>query len=423
MFYLGQYYFLIREKLMKYKFVKVIKLLPAFIIALAFLQPETVNAAASGYISVHDFPYTYTWKDEQGVTRSEVLQGVRDRGNPNLPQVLCRNYYCPPRETVNILDLTQDMSPQILQFRLFVPPGTVYTNLLLYMARDVSCASVARFGSPPIGVYTDYDQLSYADDYDGATLQEVIAGEMTAVNRGGTMQIIADRSETPLFQNYHEDKPYTAGGWLYVRLILFNGNLSSFYRISWTNYVNFEIYKNWYNSMSETDWYNFNSVQASLNAPSAVTGSAGSVARNAATLSGEVINDGGAFVYSRGICWGMTPAPDLSGSVISYGTGTGKFSFPLNGLSPHTTYYYRAYATNAMGSSYGYTRSFTTINQRGNVNNDTEVDLADAILVLKILSGVDVSGETILREADVNGNRQLEMAEVLYILQKVGNIR
>jgi uncharacterized protein (TIGR02145 family) len=42
------------------------------------------------------------------------------------------------------------------------------------------------------------------------------------------------------------------------------------------------------------------------------------------------------------------------------GSGTGNFSVNLTNLSPHTTYYYQTYATNAVGTTYSSTYSFTT---------------------------------------------------------------
>jgi hypothetical protein len=45
---------------------------------------------------------------------------------------------------------------------------------------------------------------------------------------------------------------------------------------------------------------------------------------------------------------------------VASGSGTGSFSATLTGLSPNTTYYARAYATNAQGTSYGSQVSFTT---------------------------------------------------------------
>ena len=42
------------------------------------------------------------------------------------------------------------------------------------------------------------------------------------------------------------------------------------------------------------------------------------------------------------------------------GTGTGVYSGTLQNLNPLTTYYFRAYATNSVGTSYGNEVSFTT---------------------------------------------------------------
>ncbi|MDP5002241.1 MAG: hypothetical protein NWQ15_10115 [Flavobacterium sp.] len=42
------------------------------------------------------------------------------------------------------------------------------------------------------------------------------------------------------------------------------------------------------------------------------------------------------------------------------GTGTGSFTSSISGLTPNTTYYVRAYATNSVGTSYGNEINFTT---------------------------------------------------------------
>ena len=59
----------------------------------------------------------------------------------------------------------------------------------------------------------------------------------------------------------------------------------------------------------------------------------------------------------------------------------------------------------------------------GDLNGDDIVDLADAILALRIVSGVDVSGETINMGADVDGDDRIGLQEVLYILQEVAGLR
>ena len=59
----------------------------------------------------------------------------------------------------------------------------------------------------------------------------------------------------------------------------------------------------------------------------------------------------------------------------------------------------------------------------GDINNDKVVNLADAILGLQIVSGRSTSAKTIARGADVNGDGKIGMAEVIYILQKVAEVR
>jgi len=64
---------------------------------------------------------------------------------------------------------------------------------------------------------------------------------------------------------------------------------------------------------------------------------------------------------------------------------------------------------------------------RGDVNGDGIVDLADTILVLKVLAGIDTPG--LIRSdyntsgADVNDDTSIGLAEVIYILQKLSEVR
>ncbi|HPW67091.1 MAG TPA: FISUMP domain-containing protein [Salinivirgaceae bacterium] len=86
---------------------------------------------------------------------------------------------------------------------------------------------------------------------------------------------------------------------------------------------------------------------------------------NTAKSGGDITSDGGAAITARGVCWGTNQPPALSDNKTSDGTGTGKFSSVLSDLSPNTTYYVRAYATNSKGTGYGTVVSFTT---RENLN-------------------------------------------------------
>jgi hypothetical protein len=80
----------------------------------------------------------------------------------------------------------------------------------------------------------------------------------------------------------------------------------------------------------------------------------------AASSGGNVANDGGLPVTSRGVCWSTSPAPTIAGSHTTDGAGTGEFVSNLTGLSPLTFYYVRAYAVNNVGIAYGNEVTFTT---------------------------------------------------------------
>ncbi len=79
-----------------------------------------------------------------------------------------------------------------------------------------------------------------------------------------------------------------------------------------------------------------------------------------ATGGGEVLLTGGADVSARGVCWSTSQSPTIANSKSSDGTGVGIFSSTINNLSPGTTYYVRAYATNSAGTAYGDQVMFTT---------------------------------------------------------------
>lgn len=94
--------------------------------------------------------------------------------------------------------------------------------------------------------------------------------------------------------------------------------------------------------------------------PRVSTLSVSSVTDSSAVSGGNVTDDRGADITARGIVWSTSPNPTLTSGLTSNGTGTGLYSSSLSGLSPGTKYYIRAYATNAVGTTYGNQVSFTT---------------------------------------------------------------
>ena len=96
-----------------------------------------------------------------------------------------------------------------------------------------------------------------------------------------------------------------------------------------------------------------------------------------AVAGGEITSDGGAEVYSRGICWGVNPSPTLDDDFTTNGSGLGEFLCDIVNLTPNTKYYVRAFATNSVGTSFGEQVEFTTleVEEDGTINGYEYIDL------------------------------------------------
>jgi hypothetical protein len=95
--------------------------------------------------------------------------------------------------------------------------------------------------------------------------------------------------------------------------------------------------------------------------PTLTTSSVSSITSTSVNSGGNISSDGGAAVSARGLVYATTSNPTLSNSVLTIGSGTGSFSGSITGLTPNTTYYVRAYATNSAGTGYGNEISFQTL--------------------------------------------------------------
>jgi DNA-binding beta-propeller fold protein YncE len=86
-----------------------------------------------------------------------------------------------------------------------------------------------------------------------------------------------------------------------------------------------------------------------------------SVASRGASSGGNITANGGSSITARGVVWSTSPNPTVALSTkTTDGTGMGSFTSTVSGLSPGTTYYLRAYATNANSTGYGSEVTFTT---------------------------------------------------------------
>ena len=94
--------------------------------------------------------------------------------------------------------------------------------------------------------------------------------------------------------------------------------------------------------------------------PILTTTAISSITSSTASSGGNISSDGGASVTARGVCWGTTSSPVATGNHTTDGTGVGAFFSSVTGLTPSTTYYVRAYATNSVGTAYGNELNFIT---------------------------------------------------------------
>jgi hypothetical protein len=84
------------------------------------------------------------------------------------------------------------------------------------------------------------------------------------------------------------------------------------------------------------------------------------ITSNSAVCSGKVTSTGGSKVTDRGICWDTLSNPTISTNIEKNGSDTGLFVCNLKGLKPSVKYYFRAYASNSVGTAYGDEITFTT---------------------------------------------------------------
>jgi gliding motility-associated-like protein len=137
-------------------------------------------------------------------------------------------------------------------------------------------------------------------------------------------------------------------------------------------------------------------VTVAANAPTVTTGSSSTVTVNSATLAGNVSSDGGATVSEKGIVYGTTSDPTTSNTKLTNGTGTGAISANASGLAANTTYHYRAYATNVVGTSYGADQTFTTLTS----NNPPVVTASGGPATFTIPSAITIDNGITVSDAD-----------------------
>jgi uncharacterized protein (TIGR02145 family) len=95
--------------------------------------------------------------------------------------------------------------------------------------------------------------------------------------------------------------------------------------------------------------------------PTVTTNAVTGVTATAAIAICTVNDQGSSNVSAKGACWSQSQNPDTSTAHTNDGVGSGQYLSNMTGLIPNTTYYFRAYALNSSGLSYGTIMTFTTL--------------------------------------------------------------
>jgi hypothetical protein len=96
--------------------------------------------------------------------------------------------------------------------------------------------------------------------------------------------------------------------------------------------------------------------------PSITNLATNSITQTGLNLSGKINNEGGSTITQKGFVWSTNPNPTIALSTKSYYTYLfSNMDKAISGLLASTTYYVRAFATNATGTGYSQEITFTTL--------------------------------------------------------------
>lgn len=110
-----------------------------------------------------------------------------------------------------------------------------------------------------------------------------------------------------------------------------------------------------------TGYGNQQNLTTNASLPTVSTNSITDIGHRSVTTGGNITADGGSTITSRGVCWSTDNTPTIEDEKTNNGAGAGPFISQIAGLTPKSSYYVRAYATNNLGTSYGTALPFTTI--------------------------------------------------------------
>lgn len=96
--------------------------------------------------------------------------------------------------------------------------------------------------------------------------------------------------------------------------------------------------------------------------PSISTIEASNVSTNSFSVSSKIEWDGDDIIISKGICFSTNANPTINDNIVTSNSSLDIFNTVINGLIVNTTYYFKSFITNSVGTSYSDVMSIYTNN-------------------------------------------------------------
>lgn len=174
---------------------------------------------------------------------------------------------------------------------------------------------------------------------------------------------------------------------------------------------------NWYwNRIDPSHLMPYSNILTGLRAATTTAPAVGSpiahtITHDSATLTGTVVDTGGEPVTERGAvyCRCANPTVGAAGSTtLTAGAGdVGPFEVAADSLTPSTTYTFRAFATNAKGTTYTASTGFTTApqpNRAPTADAGGPYSVAEGSALTLDGSATDADGDALTYRWDVDGD-------------------
>jgi hypothetical protein len=211
-----------------------------------------VQNLAVAYDSFHQIPRTYNYCSKEKclyegnincINTNEYkcvtkLTGYEDQYNIYDPRFSCSGQTsCSNPDdsflSTSITHITNDLSNA---FKVYVPAGSVSCNVVIYgIEQNGQAATVSQFGkTPDCDIPDDYNKIP--NNYTGFTIREMTDECKFVKNNGGLITV----ANTTSFKELN----ITEGGWLYIKILSYDGSTSNAYKYG----ISFKVgtYKTWY---------------------------------------------------------------------------------------------------------------------------------------------------------------------------------